>query len=72
MSLHSAAQFTFNRERDVNLSCYMEEEIPEETDMDLEAPAARLEAAAPAGKAGLSGGDNGQSAARDARPTLGL
>lgn len=28
----SAAQFTFNRERDINLSSYMEEGIPEEED----------------------------------------
>lgn len=28
----AAAQFTFNRERDVNLSSYMEEGIPEEED----------------------------------------
>lgn len=27
-----AAQFTFNRERDINLSSYMEEGIPEEED----------------------------------------
>lgn len=58
--LNLAAQFTYNRERDFNLSSYMEEEIPEETDMDLEPQEAQ--AAEPAGRTGLSDVDNGQLA----------
>ena len=57
-TLNSAAQFTYNRERDFNLLSYMEEEIPEETDRDLEPPEAQV--AAPVGGTGLSDVDNGQ------------
>ena len=58
--LNLAAQFTYNRERDFNLSSYMEEEIPEETDVDLEPQ--EVQVAEPAGRTGLSDVDNGQLA----------
>ena len=67
--LNVAAQFTYNRERDFNLSSYMEEEIPEETDMDLEPQEAQ--AAEPAGRTGLSDVDNGQLAYRSYTCSLG-
>ena len=55
--LSSAAQFTYNRDQDFNLSSYMEEEIPEETEMDLDP--VHAQAAAPVADRGLKNIDKG-------------
>ncbi|KAK7100178.1 HBS1-like protein isoform X2 [Littorina saxatilis] len=53
VSPSTAAQFTYNRDRDLSLSNYMQDEIPEETEMEME-PEAEQEATGAAAGTGLT------------------
>ncbi|XP_076440596.1 HBS1-like protein isoform X2 [Babylonia areolata] len=47
VSPSTAAQFTYNREQNYNLSSYMEDEIPEEDEMGMDSEPMEAQAAAP-------------------------